>query len=531
MKNNTKPAFYGVDNKLNTNVSNSQNKISDFPKSYVKFNPSFGVSIEEKRHLEESIRDEQDKNDYLWAMGWDPVEAKKESELGAEKEIELRKKQAFVYLKSDTRRAIYEKYSKEYWDQKALYDLVLENRSYYEDKLKGDIKTRPRSTSEIMRSTKGAIDTKIAGYNALKRDMKEVFIAPVTKELLDGGEQKVANGILLCGPTGCGKTIAAEAIANETFCNVDRIPTDTNPRLFADVIKDKVDAAYDYYYQKQQEIADFKSTPAYQEMSQEDRDKELKRIGSPRTVVLIDEFDRYFNKLNVDERIIRENFNIVKQAFDGCSQHPRTGNHKAAALTFIGTTNYPKRIDNDININKLTPYAVLPPKGQDMEAVVRYYFTNANALIEEYMKYGESNLELINPDQINLKKFVEKYAPSEKDGAFSNDAIGFMVMHATESYIDNPKFDFNLHLIREFKYGLRDIRPEKLQRYIQELDSLGLLDDYEVPKIDDQKLSKKEILEQKIENLSSVPEVFLTTAQKEELAQMREELENLKAKD
>ena len=70
----------------------------------------------------------------------------------------------------------------------------------------------PRSLSEIMKNTTGTLTEKIAGYSGLKRDMHARFVTPVTQEMLEGGERQVANSILLCGPTGCGKTVIAEAI-------------------------------------------------------------------------------------------------------------------------------------------------------------------------------------------------------------------------------------------------------------------------------------------------------------------------------
>lgn len=505
--------------------------ISDFPISYVKITPAFKASLEEETAIEKEIKAQKMINDYLWAKSWDSARARAEYNQKIKNETDRRDAQAFAYLKKSTKQAIKDKYDGYFNDDLALYNKMMkpENAQYCERLLKERIKTRVKSSSEILRNTKGTINSKIAGYSSLKDDMNQVFIVPVTKEVLEGGEEKVKNGILLCGPTGCGKTAAAEAIANETYCFVDRIKTNTDPDEFEKVLNDKITRARQRYNQKQQEIQKFKKNNNFSKLTEQERETMLKKLGSPRTVILIDEFDRYFNPISVSPETIEANINAVKTMFDGCAEFPKGGNPGAAAVTFICTTNYPKRIPlgEDININKLTPYAVLPPAGEDMEDVIRYYLDKGNILIEDYKNQGDSRLQKIDLKNMNLKKFVQKFGPSEEEGAFSNDSISSMVTRAVESYIDNPSFDFNIYLLREFKYALKDIRPEKLKKYQLELDRLGLLDSFKPEKIDYENSSRKEIVEAKIKNLTVVPEAFLTPKQKEELNALRAELETL----
>ncbi len=506
-------------------------KISDFPKSYIKMTHTFKASLAEEDAYAREIKEQQKINDYLWAKSWDADRARVEYDEKIKNEIARRDAGALFYLKKSTIQAVKNKYNGYYDDEKKLYDKMMkpENVEYCERLLKERIKTRVKTASEVLRNTKGSIDSKIAGYSALKNDMKEVFILPVTQEVLDGGEKKVKNAILLAGPTGCGKTVAAEAIANETYCFVDRIKTNTDPNDFRWVLRGKIGEAKQRYIEKQKEIQDFRKSPEFKSMSEEQRDKKLKELGSPRTVIIIDEFDRYFNPISVKPETIKENVDAVKTMFDGCAEFPKEENSNAAAVTFICTTNYPKRIPvgEDININKLTPYAVLPPAGEDMEDVIRHYMKKGNMLMYDYRKQVDKNLQEIDVKNINLKKFVQKFGPSETDGAFSNDAIGSMVIKAVEAYIDNPSFDFNIYLLREFKYAIKDIRPEKLKTYQDELSRLGLLDTIKVEKIDYDNNSRKEIVEKKIKNLTIVPEEFLTPKQKEELHALRAELDEL----
>ena len=515
----------------------TQNMLHDFPKSYIKIHPSFGygytsLSLEEQREIDRQNQLQQDKNDYLWAKSWDPDKAKKEYEALAQKQINVREKEAFFYLKPSSKEAIRNDYEQQYKKQLKLYEKVMDNISYYRDLFRDDIKYRPRSVSEIMQNTKGELDSKIAGYSDLKRDMRAKFITPVTEEMLYGGEKEVANSILLCGPTGCGKTATANAIANETYCYVDRISTDTYVGNFAKVITEKIREARLRYYARQAAIQKFLKSAEYQDMTQQQKDEKLHQIGSPRTVVIIDEFDRYFNPLVCTPPVITQNRDAVKSLFDGCSKLPTAdGDKNAAAVTFICTTNYPARIPlGDFNPKKVSVFGVFPPKGQDMQDVIRFYMAKANELIREY-KRPNPNLEEIKPEEVNLEKFVKKFEPTLEKGAFSNDAISDIVMSAAESYIDNPHFDFNLYLLRGFKNSVRDIRPEKLKKYTEQMEKIHLKQEEPEAKIDASKMSEKEVIQKKIEKLTKYGEDFLMPDQLEELAQLREQLAQLENKN
>ncbi len=500
----------------------------DFFERPFEYGPSISLKplpLEIQRKIDRQNRIQQDKNDYLWALSWNPDVAKEETNKQIEKEINLKDKEAFFYLKSSTKESIKDKYNKEYDEKLDLYKKVMDNLSYYQNLLKDDIKTMPRSLSEILKNTKGTLDEKIAGYSALKRDMKAKFVTPVTQEMLEGGEKQVANSILLCGPTGCGKTVAAEAIVDETYCHVDRITTDTNPKDFADILEKNIKKSQERYYEKQLQLQNLKNSEEYKNMTQDQKDEAVKKIGSPRTVVIIDEFDRYFNPLVCSQPIILKNRDAVKVFFDGCAKLPSADqSNSGAALTFICTTNYPARIPlGDFNSNKVQVVGVFPPVGQDMQDVIRYYLKKDNELIKEYQQF-DSNLQEINYDEINLTKFVKKFEPTLEEGAFSNDAIRDIILTAVESYIDNPNFDFNLYLLRGFKNSVRDIRPDKLKKYTEQLEKIHLKQEEQPTKIDPNTMSEKEIIQKKIENLTKYGEEFLMPEQIEELNELKAKL-------
>ena len=59
--------------------------------------------------------------------------------------------------------------------------------------------------------------SKIAGMNALKQELREDVIYPLTKaELYKSYGLDIVNGFLLYGPPGCGKTFIVEQLAEET---------------------------------------------------------------------------------------------------------------------------------------------------------------------------------------------------------------------------------------------------------------------------------------------------------------------------
>ena len=504
---------YATKNFLNPNLINNE---------VYKRNLS---SLERQREIDRQNQIQQDKNDYLWAKSWNPKIAKDESDRQAEKEINLREKEAIFYLKNRTKELIRNKYNCEYIKKYDLYEKVMNNISYYEKLFKDDIKTMPRSLSEIMKNTKGTLTEKIAGYSGLKRDMHARFVTPVTQEMLEGGERQVANSILLCGPTGCGKTVIAEAIANETYCHIDRINTDTNPDNFCEIIESSIKKAQIRYYEKQVQLQNLRNSAEYKNMTQDQKDEAIKKIGSPRSVIIIDEFDRYFNPLSVEQSTINSNRDAVKLFFDGCAKLPTAErSNSGAAVTFVCTTNYPARIPlGDFNTNKVQVFGVFPPSGQDMEDVIRYYMRKGNALIREYRKISP-NLQEINPNEVNLKKFVKRFEPTEEEGAFSNDAIRDIILTAVESYIDEPDYDFNVYLIRGFKNSIRDIRPDKLKKYTEQLEKIHLKQEEQQTKIDPNTMSEKEVIQKRIENLTEYGEEFLMPAQLEELNNLRAKL-------
>lgn len=501
-------------NKVQQNITQPQfksdkqiNSISNFPKSYIKFTPAFmGGDLEDRRKMEQLDREDQDIKDYLWAKGWSELTATKNAfaQYDAECDYATAKQWFDRPLSDKKRKKLYDKCFGQIEIDKAKREEILKNSDYYEKLLQKRIIKRPLSVTEIMANSKGSLETKIAGYSALKNKLNYSFIAPIRKEAIEGGEENVLNSILLCGPTGCGKTIAAEAVANETKCNVVRIPTGTNTDKFAEKVGGILEDSRDYYYTTLAKNQEIKNSKEFQNLSEEEQKKKLLELPSPRTVVIVDEIDRYFNPMITKESAIKTNNMVLKSTLENCSKKPTKENPVGYATTFIFTTNYPSRVlgsnsKTDINPAKCSPFAVLPPANKDMEDVIRHYLRIGNKIIDEQQKNGNDKIKKIDVEKINLSKFVEKYGPSEKNGAYSNDAIAHIIPDAVKLYIEEPDKGFNMAFLRAFKYSMKDITPEKLALYSKQLAELGI--DKPASKPIDSSLSEKEQLKEKIKRL------------------------------
>ena len=72
--------------------NNSYNILSDYPKSYIKFNQSFTGSLEDDIKKDNEANRNKRKDDYLWARSWDKEKAWAEYLKQAEAEIKITSK-------------------------------------------------------------------------------------------------------------------------------------------------------------------------------------------------------------------------------------------------------------------------------------------------------------------------------------------------------------------------------------------------------------------------------------------------------
>lgn len=270
---------------------------------------------------------------------------------------------------------------------------------------------------------------KIAGYEKEKAVLQSNFIDYVDDEKAGKiPDRQIPNAILFYGPTGCGKTTFAKALAEEADCSFIEM------KIRGRKQSDKEDAF----------INDIEEKLA---LAQE---KFLKT--NKRTILLIDEFDRFFERGKVSQEFISE----LKQIMDHCSKE----NH----VTLFLNTNDPLDIPEPLRNAHRTGIIVTldPPDKDNMKAVLKYYLRDANQNDIDYDRII-SKLTETYPDEVysnsHLKKMMDMACTSaEQCGDTVNTDY---IMDAINDYNQNDNTD----LIR--------ITKEYLDKYNYEKEKIG----------------------------------------------------------
>ena len=209
-----------------------------------------------------------------------------------------------------------------------------------------------------------------------------------------------------------------------------------NPKDIAAEVQNLADEASDYF---EEEI----EVPGLLEKAQ----KNFLKTGK-RTIILIDEFDRFFGK-DVSNKFISE----MKGILESCSED----NH----VTFFLTTNKPQKIPYELrNSHRIEPaYPLDPPNKTNAVAVIEHYLQGCdtqdldyNTILNELFKYA--------PDEIysntHLKAICELAADVVKpdESPLTTD----MFLQAIEQY-NNSNTDHNL--LRITKEYLKQYENDK----------------------------------------------------------------------
>lgn len=291
---------------------------------------------------------------------------------------------------------------------------------------------------DIIKRRKELLDkkgfSKIAGYLDEKSKIQTEFLDKLDDE--KSGKYlatPIPNAILFYGPTGCGKTTFVKALAEEADCNLETIQCRGTQKAKEQQIYDTLMG----YEDNEIEV------PGLLEKAQE----EFLKTGK-RTIILIDEFDRFFGK-DVSNKFISE----MKGILESCSED----NH----VTFFLTTNKPQKIPYELrNSHRIEPsYPLDPPNKTNAVAVIEHYLQGCdtqdldyNIILNELFKYA--------PDEIysntHLKAICELAADVVKpDGSpLTTD----MFLQATEQY-NNSNTDHNL--LRITKEYLKQYENDK----------------------------------------------------------------------
>ena len=373
------------------------------------------------------------------------------------------------------KKELYEKYIHE----KEEYKKIKENESYY----KGLISTEDIEVYEKVKqklSERASLDKKIAGYAELKDTVKKLIIDPIQRETALDTNEKLPPALLLYGPIGCGKSKLAKAIAQEANCNVVEFPAKLNPRKFAGEIKDTMDEAKSYYESQKKLIDNKYNDTRYKNGNIDQKASYIANLKSPRTIVVIDEVDQYFNPNTAgnSEDIADVNKTLLKGLLDYCSEQPGAKTSAdAAGVTFIFTTNYPTIVDSEISLRngKCKRAQVALPEDSDIKDIMKFYIVNsANPAIQEAKEHGK-NVNPLDAEQIPYNSYLKFVQPTQETGAFSGAGIESAVKQAAVNYISDPEMYMNIHLAKLLSSGVYRIPMDKLEEYKKEMEAMGKL--------------------------------------------------------
>lgn len=188
----------------------------------------------------------------------------------------------------------------------------------------------------LFRKTSQRGFNRIAGYENIKNFLNQKFVCPI-KYIGTDKKQSIPNMILFYGPKGCGKTLFANALADETNCNVIKL------ELTLDFNND--------FKNLQNAIKEAKNT--YE-------------IKGKHSIIHIDEIDGFLSDQTYKS-------NETKDLIQSLSNN---------YCTIVATTNYPEKVNNSIisgpNIENIY---IGPPDKTNIQEVLKYYiedFTNSN---------------------------------------------------------------------------------------------------------------------------------------------------------
>lgn len=288
----------------------------------------------------------------------------------SEKKRNAIREKMYAHLRGvDEMREAFEKEEKAFIEFRKYYRTLAENLNLSKEVIAAIMKDEAANIKrqEINARKKSFADDyglkRIAGYDDEIKKLHLAFINKVDDE--KSGKflkSPIINSMLFYGPTGCGKTTFAKALAEETDCHFKEIKI----RGLSQSSKEKK------FKEEYEKIA---------EEAQENFEND-----NTRTIVLIDEADRFFNS-NTSEGFI----NYMKILMESCSENE----HVTLFLTTNDPLKFPYELRSPTRIGLLVNLD--PPDEKNTLKVLQHYFRNTN---QENIDYHAvySKLSEIKPD-------------------------------------------------------------------------------------------------------------------------------------
>lgn len=430
----------------------------------------------------------------------------------------------------DAKFASYNRMNNRYWDIRDRYDL---NKNLIESAQQNETARLKRindlneliakneklidyaglqKTINDMLNGKGGLEERIAGYKQVKSKIRQ-FVENI-KNAKDNPDGYVQPCVILYGATGTGKSTFLHAIESMNLDNVAIIRFNEDQSTpFMDRFRTAMNEAKQRYLNTQQ-----------------------------RTILLMDDAEKYFamsesdakahyaDELDEDdlERLrtinangTNRNVKDFKAILDELAMIPTDdedrNSYKSAMSIFI-TTNHPNIIDRQLikRPEKMDAYHVGPAKGEDLIAVVKFYFKDkisvlnqikmfkdrpdrdaaidglsgisldAKESIKEMFRQGKADIYSIDIDDIDFDALTEDIQPNIEDGAYSNVMIKTIAKNAFSNYLTDPENSFVQHFYDELENTARDIEPQRYAGYLDSAKNVNLYKDRKEKNLDDE---------------------------------------------
>ena len=275
--------------------------------------------------------------------------------------------------------------------------LIREEQQRVIEKQKNELKILNKFDYKKLEEKNGVGLGKLAGYEEDKEALYQAFINPYIQSYkYKNYEMDVPNGVLLYGISGNGKTALSKAIieeisatTNSNFYNLSTVPVDDLPKEL-NVIEEKAKADFENEHK--------------------------------RTIVFIDEFDRYA----LDSTRIGynpESTGYLKTFMNDCAKK---------GITILATTNNPQHMAEPFVINNRRfsiRTMIEPPSKNDIKKILQYYLKGLTEgeidydsavkclqekALEKGGKYSCSEIENL-AEQMKIKAKKEKRLVTQND--------------------------------------------------------------------------------------------------------------------
>lgn len=460
-------------------------ELSDYPKSYINFRGLEASSEEKKQKIIN-----EDIAFYLKYKDFDVKKEKQKYENNANNRIEELKEQRsynfFLWnrkVKESEIIEIKEEERKKFAKEKMNYEKLMNNWNYYHGLVSTeDIKVYDK-TKELLSQKASSMDNKVAGYKPEKEQLRELLVNPIQRETAMGTKEKVPSSILLYGPMGCGKTLLAKTVAEETGANIALFEENCHPRQFMTTLSRHLYYSRERFKHIAGENDELKKSQKFRELQPEEKAQKLVKLSSPRTVLVIDEADKYFDpdiEGNSPETA-ENNKTFLKGVLDHCSEKPTEEyGIDSSCLTIIFTTNRPSKIDSELTLRKgkCIPVPVVPPNEKNIADILKMYVTEKNnemeTIINEKTHPNSVKLEPIDTEQFPYNQYSKGINDNAQEvGVISCSGVKNAVIDSFENYYNNPDEYIDITLGDNLNKAVNRIPMPKLNEYQKEMDMMG----------------------------------------------------------